>query len=721
MIRPVKKWKNIFVILFLMTGAGLFGQEQQQCELLEIFPSEPQINCLNTCVTLKASLMPGVLNETTEYTIEANLPCPLPPADNGTPTDIETDDEWSELIEVPFTFSFLGQLRDSLIIGDNGVVAFDYHHYTDDGYPVQAADTFCAWSFDDRLPSPNLFRSTIFGAYHDLYIEAGGAITYYVSGQYPNRKFVIYFNDVAQFSCHELHTTQRIILYETSNAIDVQITRKPVCETWNDGNAVIGIQNQDGTVAYVPPGRNTGAWEAENELWRFIPSGPRNDVQVEYKWYDSDDQLVSTADTLQVCNTTTESYRVEVTLYRPTDTIRLTATTTVPADFSHDEVDLGEDQQICPGDTLYLDATTRYATAYHWYRDGQLLSGDTTAVYAASEPGTYYVEVEIGVCSTSDTIQITPRPVPQVELGPDLEVCETEQVILDATPANRTGNETYEWYKDNHLITDARGPQLEVTESGTYTVVVSEPQECTVSDSVHVNIQPKPQLDLGPDKILCAYQTGTVTANITDGDLYVWQINGDTLQTQGPEIQLEGPGRYHVVLTMTKNVCTVSDSVDITILDPLILSVEPQFYGILDVTASGGLPPYFYSLDNENFQESGHFEELPDGDYHVYVKDSNHCQADTIVHVVNLIFPPYFSPNNDGMNDTWRIKNAEYTPEAQLYIYDRYGRLLKNMHTSVDEFWDGTFNGSPLPSTDYWYVLVLPNGRVYKGHFSLLR
>lgn len=94
-------------------------------------------------------------------------------------------------------------------------------------------------------------------------------------------------------------------LYETTNAIEVYIQDKPVCSDWNDGNAVIGIQNADGSAGVSPPGRNTGAWSASNEAWRFTPSGPSI---VSVAWYEGSTQ-VSTGATYNACPTTTTTYQ----------------------------------------------------------------------------------------------------------------------------------------------------------------------------------------------------------------------------------------------------------------------------------------------------------------------------------------------------------------------------------------------------------------------------
>lgn len=80
-------------------------------------------------------------------------------------------------------------------------------------------------------------------------------------------------------------------------------------------------------------------------------------------------------------------------------------------------------------------------------------------------------------------------------------------------------------------------------------------------------------------------------------------------------------------------------------------------------------------------------------------------------------YPKFFTPNGDGFNDFWKIKNIDLFPNAELNIFDRYGKLLKQLNIS-NNGWDGTFNGLALPSDDYWFQLIIDN-KTIKGHFSL--
>lgn len=499
------------------------------------------------------------------YTIQNNTPCPLPPVTSGTPTSINTDDKWSHLITLPFGFKFFGNTFNQLIIGDNGVVSFDTNR---DRPQVQKPRDTCQWQFNTILPNTSMFRNAIFGAYHDLYIPAGGTIEYYTSGTAPERIFVISYDNVAHFKCNSDKTTQRILLYETTNIIDVQISRKDLCSSWNNGNAVVGIQNEAGTVAYVPPGRNTGAWHVSNEeLWRFIPD-TSTVITHTTTWYDdTTNAVLGTADTLNLCVTNDIDVRCEVDYLDWSGIPRtLIDAKHIIYDGSHDNVDLGSDQTKCPNDVVTLDGTVAQATDYQWQLNGIDIQGAITPTLDVVNPGTYTVQVDIGLCSTSDSITIT-----------------------------------------NNL--------------------------------------------------------------------------------------------------------------------PPIVSATPILYGELSISAQGGLPPYQYSVNGIDFQESNHFTDLPDGDYNISIKDADGCEYDNVAmtHVINLVSAQFFTPNGDGFNDTWRISNAEKTPDATLYIYDRYGKLVKSMHAKSSEAWNGNLAGKPLPSSDYWYRLVLPNGKIYKGHFALIR
>ncbi|NRD21237.1 T9SS type B sorting domain-containing protein, partial [Winogradskyella eckloniae] len=85
--------------------------------------------------------------------------------------------------------------------------------------------------------------------------------------------------------------------------------------------------------------------------------------------------------------------------------------------------------------------------------------------------------------------------------------------------------------------------------------------------------------------------------------------------------------------------------------------------------------------------------------------------------------PLYFTPNGDGFNETWNI--AGIGSNAKIYIFDRYGKLLKQLSPDGSG-WDGTFNGNKMPTSDYWFTVEYDEPgtdirKEFKAHFTLKR
>ena len=81
----------------------------------------------------------------------------------------------------------------------------------------------------------------------------------------------------------------------------------------------------------------------------------------------------------------------------------------------------------------------------------------------------------------------------------------------------------------------------------------------------------------------------------------------------------------------------------------------------------------------------------------------------------------FFTPNNDGYNDFWQIIASETEPDLEIIILDRFGKLLGTINP-LDRGWDGKYQGKNMPATDYWFIVRRPsNGRIYRGHFALVR
>ena len=247
----------------------------------------------NQCIDLSATYTDS--KDTTDYSILGIPFAPPFPFTGGTQLNIATDDIWGPSFQLPFDFCFYGVNYPSIQVGSNGVLTFT----------PQTAPGNCPWAFTAQIPAANFpIRNAIYGVYQDLNPSVSTApivhtINYQVLGTAPCRSFVVNYDNIAQFSCGVnvgLQTSQ-IVLYETSNIIEVYVQDRTACTNWNSGSGLIGLQNNLGTIAHVPPGRNTGPWNTQNEAWRFTPDG---NTTVQFSWL-RDGVVVSNNPTVNVC------------------------------------------------------------------------------------------------------------------------------------------------------------------------------------------------------------------------------------------------------------------------------------------------------------------------------------------------------------------------------------------------------------------------------------
>ena len=168
-----------------------------------------------------------------------------------------------------------------------------------------------------------------------------------------------------------------------------------------------------------------------------------------------------------------------------------------------------------------------------------------------------------------------------------------------------------------------------------------------------------------------------------------------------------------------------------TITDADIVTVEfnsPE-NSIEVLIANLGSGDYEFALehprDSRYYQDDPKFVDLMGGIYSLLVRDKNGC-GETSIEVVLIDYPRFLTPNNDGYNDTWQllgVESAKFTV-SPIEIYDRYGKLITVIN-ATDIGWDGTYNGSALPSGGFWFALHLTDqlGKttLHRGNFSLVR
>ncbi|WP_400080472.1 choice-of-anchor L domain-containing protein [Winogradskyella sp. R77965] len=275
---------------------------------------------------------------------------------------------------------------------------------------------------------------------------------------------------------------------------------------------------------------------------------------------------------------------------------------------------------------------------------------------------------------------------------------------LQANEGNSVLDTNYMAY-DNELIY----ARVENSSTGCYSIT-----------SFSTIINPLPVIDI-EDQVICLDNLPLLVSANTNNptDQYLWSTGETT-----PEIEITDIGTYWVTVTSElgcKNtrVFGVSESEAATIeVTEVIDFSDPNN---ITVTISG-IGDYLYQLDEFPPQESNVFENVAMGYHTVRIIDINGC-ADVTKEVLVVDIPKFFTPNGDGNFDTWHIIGIETLPGTIVSVFDRYGKLLKQLNSSTAG-WNGYYNGHKMPASDYWYVADVKRGSIsfqVKGHFTLRR
>lgn len=331
-------------------------------------------------------------------------------------------------------------------------------------------------------------------------------------------------------------------------------------------------------------------------------------------------------------------------------------------------------------------------------------------------------DTEISVCDTDG-----------VEDGfHEFNLVNGNSAITNGLPSS-LGIVYYETYEDALLEKNNLGDLYTNTTPYTQTIYarVENDNDCYGISEVLLTVDQLPQVEA---EALAYYCTNSFPKTITiDAGLigtnyadftYDWSTGENTY-----EIDINAAGTYNVTVT---NIDTGCSSERIVTVDPSNLATFESFE-VVDATQNNkitvyvsGEGTYQFSLINQDdgmvrpFQDSNEFQNVKPGIYSVAVRDiENNCG--TVEDTVSVIgFPKFFTPNNDGQNDTWQVYGVSemFQPNSKILIFNRYGKLMKEI-TPLGEGWDGLLNGQILPADDYWFSVTLQDGRVFKDHFTL--
>ena len=354
------------------------------------------VNCITPCTTLTAT--PSItLNATTTYAVSSIVYAPNSYT-IGAGVSTITDDIFSSTITIPFCFNFFGINYTQLIIGSNGNVVFG----------STLAGAYDPWSVTGPLPGSNCNATynAIMSPWCDIYPPGGGSIKYNTYGVAPCRKFVISYNNLTMFLpgtyCTGIIETSQIVLYETSNIIDIYIGNHVGCTSWSSGYAITGIENTTGTLFYTAPGQNGTVFTASNQGWRFTPSG------TPYNWnytWTGPSGVIGTTPSIVLCPTTTTTYTITANTTTSCSSVSISSLSTITS-ISSIAVISGL-SNLCQGSTSTLSSSSIGGT---WSSSNSAIASidSNTGVLSGLAPGTTTITYSNGSCTATKIVTINP-------------------------------------------------------------------------------------------------------------------------------------------------------------------------------------------------------------------------------------------------------------------------------------------------------------------------
>ncbi|MBO9586847.1 MAG: T9SS type B sorting domain-containing protein [Flavobacterium sp.] len=371
----------------------------------------------------------------------------------------------------------------------------------------------------------------------------------------------------------------------------------------------------------------------------------------------------------------------------------------------------------CDSGSFTFNATATSGATIRWFNavtGGNLLAtGSTYTTPALTTTTTYYVDA--GCESNRKSVKAT------VNATPSITVAE-QDTYTNCGPGSLTIKATSNVGSINWYASATGGTSLYVgTAFTTPTITTNTTYYAEASNGFCINTTRTPiniVINTPPavtdeTLTLCQFRNVTLDAGIS-GMTYLWSNNNETTRT----ISVDKAGKYTVDVTSPEG-CKSTKTITVEEHKiPQIARVDVE--GTRAIIYPVKAEDYFeYSVDGAFFQDSNVFYDVPGGLQTAYAR-AKKCGGTSRQFVV-LVFPPFFTPNNDSYNDVWEVTGMENYPQAVVTIFDRYGKLIAQLsHFKMS--WDGTFNQVPLPASDYWYALKVDDSTpILRGHFTLKR
>jgi len=310
----------------------------------------------------------------------------------------------------------------------------------------------------------------------------------------------------------------------------------------------------------------------------------------------------------------------------------------------------------------------------------------------------------------------------------DIEATIQNQIPTDASISYYETEEDA-FNESNPLLNNYENTTID---SQTIFVKIESNNQCFSISSANLIVFYTPALEADDTVIYCTNTYpetitlfGGVLNDLPNNYYYEWLFNGTATDVDTTFNEVNETGTYTVIVT-DPNGCASSRNIvvnpsSIAIIESVSVDgIDPNNTITINVSGNG---VYEFALDNSNgfYQVSNVFTNISEGFHNVYVRDINGCGiTEEIISVLG--FPKFFTPNDDGDNDTWGVigTNTQFNLIETVQIFNRYGKLITEQ-TKLSSGWNGTLNGNNLPSDDYWFIAKFLNGKTYTGHFALKR
>lgn len=391
-------------------------------------------------------------------------------------------------------------------------------------------------------------------------------------------------------------------------------------------------------------------------------------------------------------------------------------------------------QTFCSSQSPTLANIEIDGTSIKWYNSmlgGGLLPKNTNLVNGQI----YYASQTINSCE-SERLKIAVSIV-NTPLAPVASTTQTYCQIDNPTLNDIliTG-QNIQWYETNVSTIVLPNATKLVSNKSYYATQTIGCESNRVAISIQINETAKPAASATQQ--FCLNENAQISNLTISGSNIIWYSNLNTNDLISGTTILEHNQTYYA--TQTLNGCE-SERLPITVkiqdTQPPVAQSTQIFciqknvkigdIDILGININWFKDPSITSMLPESTS-------LEDGMTYYASQTINSCESTRIPVKINILeaingecinlvdqlpYPKFFTPNNDGFNDTWSIDFAFLKPKTSIHIFDRYGKLITTLNQN--QSWNGTYNGQALPSSDYWFQVTRLNDTMFKAHFTLKR